>query len=1100
MISRSPARAPGSIPVPLIVRSAFSLGRGASTVRSLLSHAKGCGLDALALTDRDNLYGAVAFLRAAEGAAIHPVLGAELTPRGGETRLATAEVERQRSTEEGIRGGERGDCRRAGAVVLLIREPAGYASLCRILTARNLAAEFDVEEAVERSHAGLVVLARDAATLARLHPRVPRDRLYAAVVRPAASLAAERDFRETARRLDRPSVGTLDVYFAAPEDWETHRVLSAVREMDLVSRLDASRLAPRGSHLAGPAETFDLFADDPSLLARARDLALACRFGTADLPAPGSLFPKLPLPPGETAYDRLYRMTQDGVRRRYARVTREITQRLAWELEQIDTMGFTDYFVVVGDICNAARAGGIPTVGRGSGASSLISYLLGITNVDPLRYRLTFERFFHRLRRDLPDLDIDLCWRRRDEVIRHVYETHGADRVAMISTHNHYQSRGAFREAGKAMGMTPEQVDRVARAIPAFSDLPLAEAIRSTPLGRRIDLAEPPLPDVLAAADGLIGLPHTLGIHCGGIVIGPGSLDQWVPLEMATKGIVVTQYEMNAVEAVGLVKIDLLGNRAISTIAETMAGIEKAGESPPDLSRLPDPDPATAALLSRGDALGCFQLESPGMRNLLRMLGTSDLDGAIAALSLIRPGPAGSGMKERFVRLARGLEPVSYLHPSLEPLLAPTYGVMLYEEDVICVASAIGGFDRAVGDLLRRAIASAMSISADPALGERPWPGAQGASGDPWGGRTMRELENRFIACSVRNGIDADVARLVWAELARFGSYAFCKAHASGYGVLAYQTAYLKAHHPGPFYASLLNNHQGMYPLRAHVADARRHGVPLALPCVRRSGIGWTWDGSDLRCGLGQVKGISRRTLDSILTERGREPFEDLDDFLARSGASLAEATSLILCGALDTVGPGPRPARLWRLQARSRTTPQPHGMSARLGLAKDAAGKQDGPWREFDLEERVAHEIETLETPITAHPVALAWERLASAGRVRDRTPAARMEKEGPASVVGWAAAARRVRTKRDEPMLFLTLEDDTGLAECTLFPRTYARYGHLVRSGGILRATGKVEAPYGAPTLNVGRLEFVEAGIGSTAEPGRALTQAQELDAPFA
>jgi DNA polymerase III alpha subunit len=1101
MSRQGSTKSPGPIPIPLIVRSAFSIGRGTGTLGSLLARAAAHGLDALALTDRDNLYGAVAFLDAAGSAGIHPVLGAEVTPReaipsGGERIPREAPVPGGQGnsparvargdpapppilpSDDGIRGSPRGPCHVAGSLVFLIREAAGYASLCRILSARGLAPDFSLDEAARRWNAGLAVLVREAETLARLHPMLPSGALYAALVRPARGTAEERLLRETARRLGRPLVGTIDVYLVSADEWETHRLLGAIREVELASRLEASHLAPRSSYLVGPAETFEMFADDPSLLTAARELAFSCRFGRADLPAPGSLFPKLPLPSGETAYDRLYRMAQDGLRRRYVRVTREITRRLAHELDQIDAMGFTDYFVVVGDICDAARARGIPTVGRGSGASSLVSYLLGITNVDPLRYRLTFERFFHRLRRDLPDLDIDLCWRRRDEVIRHVYETHGTDRVAMISTHNHYQARGAFREAAKGLGMTSGQLDRIARAIPAFSDLPLEEAIRSTALGRRLDLSEAPLPGILAAANRLIGLPHTLGIHCGGIVIGPGPLDQWVPLEMATKGIVVTQYEMNAVEAVGLVKIDLLGNRAISTIAETIEGIDREGKSPPDLTRLPDPDPETASLLARGDALGCFQLESPGMRNLLRMLATSDLDGTIAALSLIRPGPAGSGMKERFIRRAHGLEPTTYLHPSLEPLLETTHGVLLYEEDVICVASAIGGFDRATGDLLRRAIASAMAVSSDPALGERPPGGGAAGSSDPWRGGTMREIENRFIACAVRNGIDADVARLVWCELARFGSYAFCKAHASGYGLLAYQTAYLKAHHPGAFYAALLNNHQGMYPLRVHVADARRHGVPLALPCIQRSAIEWTWDGKCLRCGLGQVRGLRRRTLEAIVAQRARGAFEDLDDMMIRTGANVAEGESLILCGALDSVGAGPRPARLWRLQCRVRAA-HPREEGARLGLVDGPSHETGVPWREFDLEERVAHEIETLEVALSAHPVAILWGRLERAKRIPPRTTAAQLETEGPASVVGWAAAARRVRTKRDEPMLFLTLEDETGLAECTLFPRVYARYGHLVRSGGVLRATGRVEAPYGAPTLNVDRLELIEAGL---------------------
>jgi DNA polymerase III alpha subunit len=1063
VIDRRNPSAPGPLPVPLIVRSGYSLGWGTALPRALLQRAREQGLDALALTDRDNLYGAVGFLRAAGDVGVRAILGAEVTPREGAPEIPG---------EDGARGIRRGPARVGGSVVLLVREPRGYEALCRILTARHLAPSFDLEDQIARNAGGLEVLVREPTLLASLRDRVPAERLHATVVRPDGDRAAERELRSTAGRLGIGLIGTIDGFLGGADEWATHRLLAAVRENELVTRLEPTSVAAVGTHLADAAETFRLFADDPGLLAAARRVALGCRFGPSDLPAPGALFPRLPLPDGESAYDRLYRMTQDGLRRRYPRITQEVARRLARELEQIDAMGFTDYFVVVGDIVSAARARGIPTVGRGSGASSIVSYALGITNVDPVRYCLTFERFLHRLRRDLPDLDIDLCWRRRDEVIRHVYETYGADRVAMISTHNHYQARGAFREAAKAFGVDPETADRIARAIPSFSDRPLVEAVRSTPSGRALDLDEPPLPELLGAADRLIGLPHTLGIHCGGIVIGPGPLASWVPLEMATKGIVVTQYEMHAVEAVGLVKIDLLGNRAISTIAEAIEGIHAGGETPPDIQAIPDPDPPTAALLAEGATLGCFQIESPGMRNLLRMLRTRDLEGTIHALSLIRPGPAGSGMKERFVRRARELEPTTYLHPVLEPLLASTHGVLLYEEDVICVASAIGGFDRAVGDLLRRAIASASRVSADPSLGERPSTG-EPSGDDPWRDLTMRGLENRFIACAVRNRVDPDVARQVWEELARFGSYAFCKAHASGYGVLAYITTYLKAHHPGPFYAALLNNHQGMYPLRAHVEEARRMGVPLAAPCVHRSAEGWTWDGSKLRCGLGQVRGLSVSTRETILLQRARAPFADVEEFLGRTGASVPEAEALILCGALDEVGPGPRPARLWSLHCRARRGGERREESSmRLGLP---GRPENGAWREYDESTRVRHELETLEIAISAHPVAALRAELAGSRPLPAATPAGRMRREGPAVVVGILTAARRVRTKRGDTMLFLTLEDETGLAECTLFPPVYARFGTAVRGGWLLQATGTVEAPFGAPTLTVERLDPV-------------------------
>jgi len=1054
-------RGPGPTPVPLIVRSAYSLGRGTALPGDLVSQAVALGYDTLALTDRDNLYAALPFLRACSAAGLRPILGAEVTGGGG----------RPHDSREPPRGMERGACSAPISAVLLARNASGYRSLCRILTARHLAADFDLAERVAAEREGLTVLVRHPALLERLHPSLPAGALYGAIVRPGSRM--EEDLmRRAAARVGRPLAGTIDVYFRSAEEHETHRLLTAVRELELVGRLAGDRCAGPERHLISPPSFSSLFADEVVLLAAAREIALSCVFGPGDLPPPGSLFPKLPLGPDEAVFDRLHRMASEGLRRRYRKVTRAVSGRLAWELEQIDTMGFSDYFVVVGEICASARARGIPTVGRGSGASSLVAYLLGITNVDPLRYGLTFERFLHRLRRDLPDLDIDLCWRRRDEVIAHVYQTYGADRVAMISTHNHYQPRGAFREAARAFGLASEEIERLSRAIPGHARGPLEQAIASTALGRRIDLMEPPLPDLIAASEKLLGLPHTLGIHCGGIVIGPGRLDDWVPLERATKGIVVTQYEMHGVEGVGLVKIDLLGNRALSTIAGTLETIAAAGERPPALDLLPDPDGPTGEILSRGDAIGLFQIESPGMRNLLKMLGTRDLEGTIAALSLIRPGPAGSGMKERFIRRFRGLEQTSYLHPSLVPLLERTYGVLLYEEDVICVASAIGGFDRAMGDLMRRAIGGAMAVAVDPSLGERPSPRGERRDEDPWAGRTMREIENRFVASAVGNGIEPDVAVRVWGELARFGSYAFCKAHASGYGALAYQTAYLKAHHPGPFYAALLNNHQGIYPLRVYVEDARRHGIRPAPPCVHRSAIEWTWDGAELRCALGLIRGISRRLLGRIIEERSRRRFESLDDFLARAGPAIPEAESLILCGALDDVGAGPRPAKLWRVRCLARDgARRPATDTLRL---EGTGASGPSPWREFDLAERVESELAVLGIAISDHPVRILRGRAEREGKLPMATPAAQIGGGQRARLIGLPAAARRVATKRGDWMLFLTIEDESGLAECTLFPDAYRAYGHLAHQadGRLLWVDGPVEAPYGAPSLSVERM----------------------------
>ncbi|HEY6195728.1 MAG TPA: hypothetical protein VI504_11865, partial [Candidatus Eisenbacteria bacterium] len=684
----------------------------------------------------------------------------------------------------------------------------------------------------------------------------------------------------------------------------------------------------------------------------------------------------------------------------------EARARLESELTLIEHMGFTDYFLLVASIVGFARERGIPTVGRGSGASSIVSYALGVTSVDPVRYGLCFERFLHPQRRDCPDLDVDLCWRRRDEVIAHVYETYGHDRVAMISTHATLGPRSAFREAAKALGVPLPRVNALAKRVPRHLDASALERVleggaatpvsptrvaaaraAGTPGDARAlerarsagagpgpgpgigphdfgpEFAEPRIAEALRLAARLAGAPRHLSVHCGGLVIADRALTHYLPLERSAKGVVVSQFEMRAVEAIGLVKMDLLGNRAITTIGECVAlagsSLPEAGDSsvrsagatggseqadarcahpalrslgvrlaspvpgsrepldaacsePPvaptsaatypssaggpdpsaiDLGAIADDDAIASAAIAAGDTLNCFQLESPAMRHLLRMLEARTLDDTVAAVALVRPGPAESGMKEAFCRRRRGLEPVSYPHERLRATLADTHGILLYEEDVMRVASALCGLPLAEGETLRRAIAHAR------------------------GDEEFRFLERGFVAQATRAGITDAEARAVWRELARFAGYAFCKAHAAGYGQLAWQSAALKCRYPAEWAVGVLNHHAGMYPTWVHVEDLRRGGVGRApvtflAPCVERSGWDTTLErvrsgagvARGVRVGLHRVQGLAHATGERIVTAR---PFASLADFADRVRPTPPELDALILAGALDRLAAG---------------------------------------------------------------------------------------------------------------------------------------------------------------------------------------------------
>ena len=767
----------------------------------------------------------------------------------------------------------------------------------------------------------------------------------------------------------------------------------------------------------------------------------------------------------------------------------------------IERLGFTSYFLLVAEIVEFARARGIPSVGRGSGASSIVAYVLGITNVDPLRYGLTFERFLNPGRTDCPDLDIDLCWQRRDEVIAHVYDTYGHDRVAMISTHATLGARSAFRETAKALGIPNARVNQLARRVPHALERPYRAHLERLPDARFIDWSEPALARALGLAEQLEGAPRHLSVHSGGVVIADRPLTWYVPLEPAAKGVVVTQFEMRAIEAIGLVKMDLLGNRALSTIAECVSLAHVHHGTEIDVDRIPDPDPATSARMAAGDTLNCFQLESPAMRHLLRMFDAHTLDETIAAVAAVRPGPAEMGLKEAFCRRKRGLEPVTFHHPALEPVLASTHGLMLYEEDVLHVAAAIAGLTLAEGDDLRRAIGRAKTED------------------------EFRSLERGFVGHARARGVAIEAARAVWRDLTRFAAYAFCKAHAAGYGTLGWQSVYLKTHFPAEWAVGVLNHHAGMYATWVHVEDLRRKGVEFRAPCVWRSAWEAAWESraaeragaadpaahallsgraresGAVRIGLSRVFGLARSTAERIVAERGHRAWTSLADFAERARPTLPELEALILSGALDRTGrtrpalllearvlaatPGAasragglrgRPReRAGRLAAR-RTARHATGRAPEL-LALNGAAVMPEPITpvaiaelpEFDLAERVRGECRATGLWFSAHPLDM-W---LDAGARDGATAAAEIERHvgRRVTVTGLPCAYRRIETKSGGLMLFVSIADQSGIAECVLFPDAYRRFADAVR-GEVLSIEGRVDDTLGAITLSVERV----------------------------
>ncbi|MDA1195788.1 MAG: DNA polymerase III subunit alpha, partial [Planctomycetota bacterium] len=816
-------------------------------------------------------------------------------------------------------------------------------------------------------------------------------------------------------------------------------------------------LAPPSAWLLPPAEAAHAFRERPEVAAATIAIAERCTF-RLDKPAR----PRLPAldpamlgepdgaPTTEAAYARLASLCLAGLTRRYGRIRADALARLERELRVIQMRGFADYFLIVHALAEFARDRSIPVVGRGSAANSIVAYALGITSVDPLRFDLPFERFLSPARRDCPDIDLDIDWRGRDAVIQHAYDTYGEDRVAMISTHITFQARSAVREAAKTMGLPPTEVSALVKELPWRLEGDL-DVRRLPPEIARLPIHEKPWKGLLRAASALHGLPRHLSIHVGGIVIGDGRLDDTLPLERSAKGLVVTQYDMHGVEDTGLVKIDLLGNRALAVIADVVRDVRTDSGRVIDLDAVPEEDPQAAALLAGGHTLGCFQVESPGMRNLVVRMGAKNQEDAMIALSLIRPGPSGSGMKDAYVRRRRGEEPPSRIHPDVDPLFATTYGVMLYQEDTLRVASALAGFDLAQADLLRRA------------LGKKREP------------EDLPELEKNFRDGARGRGIPDDVVACVWNDIRRFSAYAYNKAHAATYSRISWQGLYLKARHPASYLAAVLRNGGGFYAARAYVEEARRLGCRIELPCVNRSDSGPRGQLGVLRLGLDQIKGLRSDTPAALVRIRSAQgPYLSPTDLLLRTDVEKHEAERLVLAGALD-VFDRPRGELLWiltldyeryaRARAESRERTSLFGPTAMLPPPRQIPVPPS-----YRTEELLAMEMETLGLTASCHPSEPWADRAKEAGAIATTALADHVDRT--VRVVGWIVTDRRVRVRKHGAagryMKFLMLEDAHGTVEVTLFPDAYARVGHRLAGAGPFLVTGRVRQDHGALTLD--------------------------------
>jgi DNA-directed DNA polymerase III (polc) len=1000
--------------VHLTTHSAYSLLRGVPLPAELAQAARAEGMPALGLTDYRTLTGAVEFVQACRKAEVRPILGLEVDGEGGPLTLLATSLE-------------------------------GWSNLCRLSTALALSDDpvpLASCELLAAHSQGLLALAPETAPLEALK-EIFAGALYLALSQPARGVA----LTGLGRKWGIPLAATCPVYYLTPAQANLQRTLASIRTLVPLAQLSAQEVAPAGAYFAGVAEMEARFEHFPAALAGNLAVAERCQF---ELPLGIPHMPTVPLPPGQTPTQTLRLKAEAGARRLYGTITPQIQSHLDHEIEVIARMGFEPIFLIVEDILDFARRADIPYSSRGSAASSLVAHCLGITSPDPLRLNLYFERFLNPARTTPPDIDTDLCSDRRDEVIQHVFDTYGADRVAMVGTINRFRPRSAFGDVAKAHGLAPDQIREMSRQLPGafwarFETTEEGKLPESPFAALRAESLSPLHQAIFSEAEALLKLPRHLSVHAGGILIAPGQLTDLVPVQRSgSKGVLITQLDLESVEALGLVKIDLLGIRGLTVMGD-VAEFIRARQPQQYASRLavldstPQEDPATSDRIETGQTIGCFQIESPGMRATLREIHARTPDDVMAALALFRPGPLTGGLKDAFVRRFQGKEQIQHIHPALAPLLADTFGVILYQEQVLRIAHDLAGFSLAEADLLRRAM-----THFDP-------------------GKHMQELEQKFLLQSQEHsGVPLETGERIWEMMAAFSGYGFPQAHAASYAQVAWRSTWCKTHFPAEFMAAVLANWGGYYSQRVYLSEARRMGLVVHPPHVNYSGRNFVAAGSSpaLYMGLDQIKGLTARTILRILQYR---PYHSLEEFLVRVDPRPAEAESLAQVDAF--AGLEKIPTVLRRLHSSSWRAGQMSLFDVREPEAED-----------WTVEEKVAAQQEWLGIGLDAYPLELYIERLITAGAIPLAEAAGRMDQR--VTVAGVRQSSHRSKTAKGDAMMFLSLEDLSGMLDVVVFPDAYRASRLALGSGQPLLITGLIERDdaTGEPFLKAEKIVALE------------------------
>ena len=1018
--------------VELRAASAFSFLRGSSLPEDLVDRAAELGYTAMALVDRDGVYGAPRFYGRAKKHKLHAMVGADLTLEGGDR------------------------------ISVLVQSRDGYKNLCKLITngkaGRPKGETLISLNDLEVHAAGLIALADGGDALDRLAGIFP-GALYLEVGRhhDAAEERRNRARVALARNKRLPLVATNDVRYARPQGVDLCDVLACIRGKTTLDDAGTQLCANAERHLKSAAEMRMLFRDLPDAVDNTLAIAARCGFTLQDL---GYRFPQYPVPGGGTELDYLTHLVHEGARRRYRPMTARAAAQIGRELALIAKLELAGYFLIVWDIVDYCTRRGLLVQGRGSAANSAVCYALGITAVDPIGMELLFERFLSEERGEWPDIDLDLpSGDRREEVIQYVYKKYGERGCAMTANCITYRPRSAVREIGKALGLTGAEIDRLAKRIGPYEFQPADDTLAAQLAGSGLSLADGRTRQLLRLTGELMGLPRHLGQHSGGMVMCAGRLDEVVPLEPASMpGRVVVQWDKDDCADMGIIKIDLLGLGMMAVLADAVPLIKAHENVDIDLAHLPPNDEKTYRMIQRADTVGVFQIESRAQMATLPRMKPERFYDLVVEVALIRPGPIVGQMVHPYLKRRAGREPVTYAHPSLEPILARTLGVPLFQEQLMRIAMVAADFSGGQAEELRRAMGSKRSA-------ER-----------------MRVLEVELRAGMTKNGIVGKAQDDIVLGIKSFALYGFPESHSASFALLVYASCYLKAHHPAAFYTALLNNWpMGFYHPASLITDAKRRGVKLRPIDVTRSEWLCTIEresgatgGGAVRLGLRYVAGLKQAVGAAMVRARGERPFASVADVAQRAGAHPAEMTTLGSIGALNAVAGGALTRRraLWQTAALGKSG------DALFGGVSDESEAM--PLGEMSLKERLAADFAGSGMSIGPHPVSLLRPLLERRGIVRAADLAA-LRDGTRVQAAGTVIVRQRPGTAKG--FFFVTLEDETGFANAIVTPQRFAAGRTLLTTSAALIVGGILQNQDGVVSIKADR--FAPLDEISTAAP---------------